>query len=102
MKAIIFRNGDEKPSTYNLYDSYLQEGWTDEDISSKVDAINKGEWGGKTRLEIVELDEVAECIAEYYSSLATLVLDDIQLIKQKIENIERVIKTTTEHRVVKE
>lgn len=103
MKAIIFRNGDEKkPSTYNLYDSYLQEGWTDEDISRKVDAINKGEWGGKTRLEIVELDEVAECIAEYYSSLATLVLDDIQLIKQKIENIERVIKTTTEHRVVKE
>ena len=102
MKAIIFRNSDKKePSTFNLYDCYLQDGWTDEDISRKVDAINNGEWGGKTRLEIVELDEVAECIAEHYSSLAELALEYIQQIKRKIENIERVIKTITERKVVK-
>lgn len=102
MKAIIFRNSDKKePSTFNLYDCYLQDGWTDEDISRKAEWFNKDNESG-VRVEIVELDEVAECIAEHYSSLATRALKDIQLIKQKIENIEWVLKTTTERRVVKE
>ena len=101
MKAIIFRNGDEKkPSTYNLYDCYLQDGWTDEDIARKANEFNKG--GDKTLVEIVELDETAECIAECYGNFVSFALESLQQLKQKIEKLEWALKTTSARRVVKE